>query len=534
VTSSPVSKRFVYLFQTPRDLPAHLEEAASDDSDVLFLSWQEPSSDPRSVYYPSSSWTQGRNRLYKAVQDRGYQYFVFCDSDIRLRVNGGANAGENPWRMFEAFLTKWRPALGTPHYDWHLSGFLDLSRECQTIRFPDAILNAIHREAAAALLPYLDLLDEWSICYPQVIVAAIATDLYRGHVLQDNRLVVDNLGHVRTQDAESLLSRPEDLYLESRRDRSTEETFLRWPAIALLMPEAGVPSLKTGSYELSETELARLYDLGHPVWTRRRELLALREDDTFFSSRSDTARAERWRGRQGKRGASHPLSARLAWRMEAWLARIGLARGGRAHALITTALTVLRRRPMASQYRAMWRRWWRTPGLTFDASSAPRVDAVELLASALHDARADRVVVVEAGVARGELTQRLRACWSSTTPLFPIGIATDPAAHRVFPGFVAAPPVDPRASLSIVTAQYGLAGHTLHVIRVTSTAESVLDARRYLGETADRCLFLQAVGVPEQARALESAGWRPVVVADDEITYANVELFGRLLPELTR
>jgi hypothetical protein len=47
-------------------------------------------------------------------------------------------------------------------------------------------------------------------------------------------------------------------------------------------------------------------------------------------------------------------------------------------------------------------------------------------------------------------------------------------------------------------------------------------------------VFLQLVGVPEQAGTLRNAGWRPVIVAGDEITYANVELFGRVFPELTR
>lgn len=63
-------KRFVYLFQVPQDLPPSLEAAASAESDIVFLSWRAKSADPRSIHYPSSSWTQGRKRLLTEVMSR--------------------------------------------------------------------------------------------------------------------------------------------------------------------------------------------------------------------------------------------------------------------------------------------------------------------------------------------------------------------------------------------------------------------------------------------------------------------------------
>ena len=61
-------KRFLYLTQTARDLPPRLRGLDASDRAVRFVSWKSKSADPRSVFYPHSSWTQGRNRLLKEIE----------------------------------------------------------------------------------------------------------------------------------------------------------------------------------------------------------------------------------------------------------------------------------------------------------------------------------------------------------------------------------------------------------------------------------------------------------------------------------
>ena len=119
---------------------------------IRFLSWKSRSADPRSIFYPHSSWTQGRNRLLKETAGTSYQYYIFLDDDVEMRAIGDTST-RNPWRLFEEFLTEYEPAVGVPRYNWHLiGGGLDTAKPAQSLRFFDALLNAFHREALLTLL----------------------------------------------------------------------------------------------------------------------------------------------------------------------------------------------------------------------------------------------------------------------------------------------------------------------------------------------------------------------------------------------
>ena len=174
-------KRFLYLFQVERDLPDNLRFIEGPDSDVRFLSYRARSADPRSIYYPSSSWTQGRNRLLREVLGGEWLYYVFGDADVRLEFSGRGTQSrsrrQNSWRAFEEFLLAHEPAVGTPAYSWHLSGQWDPTQETQTLRFFDPVLNAFHREALLTLLPYYDLLDEECADYSGSIVCSTSSSV---------------------------------------------------------------------------------------------------------------------------------------------------------------------------------------------------------------------------------------------------------------------------------------------------------------------------------------------------------------------
>eukprot|EP00667_Euglena_gracilis_P034978 EG_transcript_62804 len=82
-------KQFVWLLQAST-LPRNRTLHPNDQRDVIWLTFGDPSGD---VYYPNSTFTQGRNRLLdeaisRAVQmpEGGYLYYIFMDGDVALEV----------------------------------------------------------------------------------------------------------------------------------------------------------------------------------------------------------------------------------------------------------------------------------------------------------------------------------------------------------------------------------------------------------------------------------------------------------------
>ncbi len=548
-----MNRRFVYLFQVPLDLPPKLEAAASADSDIVFLSWREKSNDPRSIYYPSSSWTQGRNRLLKEVMGRPYHYFIFADGDVQLQLTRLGRAARppdpNPWREFERFLLEWEPAIGCPGYAWHLrGGALDESQECQTLRFFDAVVNGFHHEALPVLLPYYDLLDERSECYSQNLLCSLATDVYSGKVMQTNRLQVLNT-ETHRHDPEFLLSRPENLYLESLRDPIRARNFLRqtygWGA---RHPTFGSPHVKDQSYVRSDEELSRDYRLEHPLWTRKLELANLAVDAEFFSDDINTARAQR-RLRERK---SHvpfdppppaPPSAirRLSLATRPLRARLGLVRSGRLFNLHRE----ISRWWIPHAARTRWRKWSRQPDLHFEIPELEQVKVLELLAAALNQLRIDSVVYIDVGAGHGDVLHLFECRSGLRKPVHSIGIdPVDATAHRSYSGYVLgaissgperladffcysardcsslkrldASSIShdragvaegkyytsaiierlestiqvPTFRLDTIVRQYGLADEVLHLVKIDAQGAD-LDVFLSLGELTRNCLFLR-------------------------------------------
>lgn len=549
-------KRFLYLFQVPQDLPASLEAAASAESDIVFLSWREKSTDPRSIFYPSSSWTQGRNRLLKEVISRSYDYFIFGDGDVQLELTQRGRAAHplerNPWRAFEAFLLEREPAIGCPSYDWHLiGGAHDESAGCQTLRFFDAVLNAFHREALSVLLPYYDLLDESSECYSQNLLCSLAADLYPGHVMQTNDVRVINTQALRG-DPEFLLSKPENLYLDSLCSPIRISSFLRQPyGVKARHPSMGPPLVKSASYGREDEELSRVFRLEHPLWARKRELAALPANAEFFSDAPNTARAQRWQRRKGPGSGSvatieQPPSAmtRLRWATQPLRRKFGLWKSG---ILYRAALAPVQwwRWWSRRQSRARWRRWLRQPDLHFEIPELKQVEVLKLLAAALNELRVDSVVYVDVGAALGDVRDLFQCKSGLQKSVFSIGI--DPVyvrGHWSYNGYVtgavssgpegsaeffrysasdcsslkrmetSSVSHDPAAiakgkyctpviienleetlqvptfRLDTLMRQYGLANEVLHFVKIDAQG-SDLDVFLSLGELARNCLFLR-------------------------------------------
>ena len=119
-------KQFAYLVQGGKatSMTSLLKKLGRETNmDVFTLTFLEPSGD---LYYPNSTHLGGRNALlrYALSMERGpgYQYFIFIDEDVELRVLDTksyawkADMQRHPWRRFEDFLSTFQPKVGFPQY----------------------------------------------------------------------------------------------------------------------------------------------------------------------------------------------------------------------------------------------------------------------------------------------------------------------------------------------------------------------------------------------------------------------------------
>lgn len=225
----------------------------SDQSDAFCLTFKEPAD---GIYYPGSTWTQGRNRLFDAIRNGGYEYAIFIDDDAELNHPDG-------FRRFESLIDEFHPALATPRYRWHLRDNTDLSRRVQGIIASDAICFAFHRDTWPALLPYWPQFDSESWWNSQHIMNRIAAVLYPGGTVQFNELEVINPrngpypreGRCVAADRMILeMLKPQWKHLA--RPHESPESF-----------ESPSPLLRDG-YRLSWSDVGRYFDMKHRYWSR--------------------------------------------------------------------------------------------------------------------------------------------------------------------------------------------------------------------------------------------------------------------------
>jgi|GEM_PF-593623 len=183
-----MTKKFLYLVQTDGELPSHYSNINHENADVLYLSWKNPR--PGDIYFPNSTWTQGRNKLLEAAKqlEGDYLYYIFLDDDIEFI------AGD--WRIFEALLLEYQPGIATPKLTFYPTKSDD-SVEVQIVYAFDAVFNAFHRDVVAdnVLLPYLEKFDEESWVLSQLILIHMAGVCYPEKVWQFNHVKVTQLKH---------------------------------------------------------------------------------------------------------------------------------------------------------------------------------------------------------------------------------------------------------------------------------------------------------------------------------------------------
>eukprot|EP01102_Stenamoeba_stenopodia_P018279 TRINITY_DN6678_c0_g1_i1.p1 TRINITY_DN6678_c0_g1~~TRINITY_DN6678_c0_g1_i1.p1 ORF type:complete len:260 (-),score=46.60 TRINITY_DN6678_c0_g1_i1:61-840(-) len=147
----------------------------------------------KTLYWPSSTWTTGRNQLYtEAVrmeekQGWQYKYLIFMDEDFIIECKRDAVAAYNItrdnrqcWTLYERFLTQWEPAISTIRVGHSPTNH----EEATSIYYLDAIINAFHADTRELMFPYDSEFDYLSWYYSQVPIIQKSALYYPNHVLQ--------------------------------------------------------------------------------------------------------------------------------------------------------------------------------------------------------------------------------------------------------------------------------------------------------------------------------------------------------------
>jgi hypothetical protein len=183
-----VDKVFLYLIQGKGVLPSSYSTIENDRSDVLHLTWKDKLEG--SIYFPKSTWTEGRNKLLSEALkiNKPYMYYIFLDDDIMFQKGN--------WKDFEDELLKYQPAVATPY----LIGYphnIDTDMLAQTCFMFDAMYNAFHKDILKDkfMLPYFPGFDKKSWWYSQSFVIHLMHLFYPNHILQINTVRIENSFH---------------------------------------------------------------------------------------------------------------------------------------------------------------------------------------------------------------------------------------------------------------------------------------------------------------------------------------------------
>jgi len=204
----PVSKKFVYLVQGTEKNILKFSGLQSTSSDLLTLTYDKPIPEKDmgwsgNIFFPKSTWAEGRNRLQEEVEKWGksYEYLIFIDDDAEIvdQISGGSM----PWanssvKKFESFLTEHKPDIGLPLSDTiKLSGRYDRQLSVHHPKAFDQIMQAYSARAVreAISIPLVTDLDKeswWASCE---INQYLILNFYRGRVAQFNEFEIRNSQH---------------------------------------------------------------------------------------------------------------------------------------------------------------------------------------------------------------------------------------------------------------------------------------------------------------------------------------------------
>jgi len=131
------------------------------------------------IYFPNSTWTQGRNKLYEVAlsHNRQYEFYWFYDDDVTISAND-----------FDRIRTtldsiKVKPALAVIPLNRRdlASQSINVQESCG--HDFDAIANGFHWTSAPILLPYSTVFDNRSWWLSQAVIITLTLNLYPHSVL---------------------------------------------------------------------------------------------------------------------------------------------------------------------------------------------------------------------------------------------------------------------------------------------------------------------------------------------------------------
>jgi hypothetical protein len=264
-------KPFVYLIQSESEMP--YPDLPDDGNDIILLTWKQPSGCKDAIFYPGSSWNEGRNRLLQAAIQRnaGYLYYIFLDGDCIVKEDTELAESlhipicGNPFRTFEAWLLEWEPAVGYTHYSWQ---YAEAGAAVNLGHNIDALFNAFHRETLSFLMPYYTGFDSESWLYSQHILNHLITLLYHTHRIQCNVITIRNQTRKSYAHRKKYWSIPSTFLVNAIRSDLKYRIDLENPNS--IYPPPGKPEKKSASYRISEDFIRKHFDEQHPLIRHRR------------------------------------------------------------------------------------------------------------------------------------------------------------------------------------------------------------------------------------------------------------------------
>tara|TARA_Y100000816_G_scaffold95738_1_gene66464 strand:- start:1957 stop:2712 length:756 start_codon:yes stop_codon:yes gene_type:complete len=197
--------KFLYCVQTKAGLSSNYE-AIFSGRNVLLLSYRNES-EKTNIFYPNSTWTTGRNKMFEYIKENNldYDYYVFCDDDLSFNLDSIKKFEES------ANLLRNYPILYPRHWgysttdireipSWEVGqysgkGMENLNWEYQTVDWFDGACNAFSKESLYKLLPYETTYDNINWHMSQLMMILKANYFYRNKIVQMNKVYIKNTGH---------------------------------------------------------------------------------------------------------------------------------------------------------------------------------------------------------------------------------------------------------------------------------------------------------------------------------------------------
>ena len=283
-------KSFVYLIQSESDMPYC--DLPDEHNDIILLTWKEPSDRNGAIFYPQSTWNEGRNSLLKEALSRNaeYLYYIFLDGDCIVKEDAelartlNIPLCGNPFRTFEKYLLEWEPAVGYSRYSWQYD---EPGSEVNLGYNFDALFNAFHREAIAFLLPYYTGFDCESWLYSQHILNHLTALLYNSHRIQFNVITTRNANRRSYTRRKKYWTIPATFLMNAIKSDIKHQ--LKIQDANSIYPLPGKPEKKAGSYQISESFTENHFNSNHPL-IRYRNLKHLFADKQPAKYKTDSER----------------------------------------------------------------------------------------------------------------------------------------------------------------------------------------------------------------------------------------------------